>query len=119
MRSRREQVPFSLPEDRSKWFELVSWAPDVAEHLRRRWTRDAKTGRLGDICANELNAMHDAYSRARQLRATIVSQANSAAIIEVFDAFVRAQGHLPPYNLSEAEALTALRSIARSAQTRS
>jgi hypothetical protein len=30
-----------------------------------------------------------------------------------------AHGHLPPYDLSEAEALTALRSIARSAQTRS
>ena len=30
-----------------------------------------------------------------------------------------AHGHLPPYDLSEAEALTALRSITRSAQTRS
>ena len=30
-----------------------------------------------------------------------------------------AHGHIPPYDLSEAEALTALRSIARSAQTRS
>ena len=30
-----------------------------------------------------------------------------------------AHGHLPPYDLSEAEALTALRSISRSAQTRS